>query len=236
MISISDYNLSNKIIILCMKGLEKSTGKRLSEIAAESVDSKTPIAIWTGPGHVQDFVSGIPNCMVIDSENSNIKKELIEILGSKLIRFYIGSDIVGNEIGAAAKNVYGIAAGMLDALGYTSLKGALIVRSSVEVSRFVQKLGGNPRSVYGLSFLGECETTFFSKYSNNRQYGENFIRQIPCEKLCEGIYTLDAIYMLSKKFDLEMPICNALYEIIHKNMDANSVFSDLFLRSIKEEF
>lgn len=234
--SISACDLTGKRIVLCMKGLEKSTGRRLSEIAEAFVTPSTRLAVWTGPGHIQDFTKGIPNCMVLDSKDNSLTNELIQMLESPLIRFYVGSDLIGNEIGAAAKNVYGIAAGMLDALGYTSLKGALTVRASVEVSRLVKQLGGNPISVYGLSFLGECETTFFSKFSNNRLYGENYIHHIQSEKLSEGIYTLEALYYLSQTWGVDMPICTALYQVIYENMDAKTAFSDLFLRSVKAEF
>lgn len=233
---LSGYNLAGKTLVLCMKGLEKETGKRLSEIAEEFVGPDTPVVIWTGPGHIQDFVAGIPNCMVLDSKNDVAKRELIHRLGSQLIRFYIGTDLIGNEIGAAAKNVYGIAAGMLDALGYSSLKGALVVRASVEISRFIEQLGGKERSVYGLSFLGECETTFFSKFSNNRQFGENFIRGVPTNKLSEGLYTLDSLYVQSQRVGVEMPICNVLHQVIHERADAKEVLPNLFLRSVKEEF
>ena len=131
---ISKYNLDNKTIVLCMKGVEASTGKRLSEIVSEFVDeSKTPIAVWVGPGHPQDYVRGIPNCMVIDSKNQQVKEKLVNEFTSELIRFYLGTDLIGSEIGAAAKNVVGIAAGMLDGLGYTSLKGALMARGTREI-------------------------------------------------------------------------------------------------------
>ena len=70
---ISKYNLDGKTIVLCMKGVEATTGKRLSEVVGEFVDeNKTPVAVWVGPGHPQDYVRGIPNCMVIDSNNHDI--------------------------------------------------------------------------------------------------------------------------------------------------------------------
>lgn len=120
---ISKYNLDGKTIVLCMKGVEATTGKRLSEVVGEFVDeNKTPVAVWVGPGHPQDYVRGIPNCMVIDSNNHDIKEKLVNEFTSDLIRFYLGTDLIGSEIGAAAKNVIGIAAGMLDGLNYTSLK------------------------------------------------------------------------------------------------------------------
>ena len=123
---ISKYDLDGKIIVLCMKGVEVTTGKRLSQVVGDFVDKdKTPVAVWVGPGHPQDYVKGIPNCMVIDSDNQEVKEKLVTEFTSELIRFYLGTDLIGSEIGAAAKNVIGIAAGMLDGLGYTSLKGAL---------------------------------------------------------------------------------------------------------------
>ena len=145
---ISRYPLDGKTIVLCMKGVEASTGKRLSEIVTEFVDeSKTPVAVWVGPGHPQDYVKGIPNYMVIDSNNREVKERLVAEFSSELIRFYIGKDLIGSEIGAAAKNVIGLAAGMLDGLHYTSLKGALMARGTQEISRLIAALGGNEFSV-----------------------------------------------------------------------------------------
>ena len=233
---ISKYDLKDKTIVLCMKGIEEYSGKRLTEVAAEYVENINSVAIWVGPGHIQDFVTGIPDCMLVDAYNDSLKKELAQLLNSRLIRIYIGTDVIGNEIGAAAKNAYGIAAGMLDALGYGSLKGAMIVRSAVEVSRLVESLGGSIRSVYGLCFLGECETTFFSKYSNNRLFGENFINGIETNKLCEGIYTVKALCRLAETSGIEMPICQSLNDILQKKIEAQTAFSNLFLRSMKEEF
>lgn len=112
-----------KTFILCMKGLEISTGKRLSEVFTEEIGENCNIGVWVGPGHVQDFLKGIPNCMVISAKNTDISKYIINIFSSDLIRFYYSEDLIGTEIGAAAKNVIGIAAGMLDGMHYTSLKG-----------------------------------------------------------------------------------------------------------------
>ena len=154
-----------------MKGIEIGTGKRLSEIASEYIGSNKNIAVWLGPGHVQEFCNGIPNCMVIDSENEIVKRSLVESFSSELIRFYYGQDLIGNEIGAAAKNVIGIAAGMLDGMGLSTLKGALMSRGTREVARLVKSMGGNELSAYGLCHLGDYEATVFSAFSHNRKYG-----------------------------------------------------------------
>ena len=127
------YPVQDKIFVLCMKGIEESTGKRLSEVLTESGIDKDKIAVWVGPGHIQAFVKGIPNCMVIDSSNEELKRYLADNFKSNLIRFYYGNDLIGTEIGAAAKNVLGIAAGILDGSGYVSLKGPLMARGAYEV-------------------------------------------------------------------------------------------------------
>ena len=99
-------------VVLCMKGLEMGSGKRLSVVVKEELGETQPVAAWLGPGHVQEFVRGVPNCMVIDSEDEALKTMLVEALSGELIRFYYGRDLIGSEIGAAAKNVVGIAAGV----------------------------------------------------------------------------------------------------------------------------
>ena len=146
-ISISSQNLRSflfqlaslpvdgKLIVLCMKGIEENTGKRLTQIVHEVLGDRVISAIWVGPGHVQEFTRGVPNCMIIDSDNDAIKRQIVHDLSSDLIRFYYGTDLIGNEIGAASKNVIGIAAGMLDGLGRTSLKGALMARGARESSK-----------------------------------------------------------------------------------------------------
>ena len=114
--------LGDKIFVLCMKGLEQGTGRRLSQIAQENLDPSNAVAVWLGPGHVQEFYRGIPNCMVIDSSREDVKRLLVRSFSSDLIRFYYGEDLIGNEVGAAAKNVVGIAAGFLDGKGLSDRK------------------------------------------------------------------------------------------------------------------
>ena len=234
---IAKNNLDGKTIVLCMKGVEASTGKRLSEIVGEFVDEeKTPIAVWVGPGHPQDYVKGIPNCMVIDSNNREVKKKLVNAFTSELIRFYIGNDLIGSEIGAAAKNVIGIAAGILDGLGYTSLKGGLMARGTQEVARLIEALGGNKMSAFGLCHLGDYEATLFSPWSHNRMYGEDFAKGKKFQKLAEGVMTSKALYGLGQQYDVDLPIVSAVYRTLFENSDIMDEIQQLFLRSVKDEF
>ena len=226
--------VKEKKFILCMKGLESNSGKRLTTVFNEEIQN-AKVAVWIGPGHVQDFLCGIPNCMLMASADENLTKELVEIFKSSLIRFYYGSDLIGSEIGAAAKNVIGLAAGMLDGLKYSSIKGALMARGTAELSRLVEALGGNKMTIYGLSHLGDYEATLFSAHSNNRRFGEDFVLKLPFEKLAEGVETVSALMKLSESVNVELPICKTVNEIIHEHKDTKTQLLKLFLRSTKEE-
>ena len=233
---IERLELRNKIFILCMKGLEIGTGKRLSEIVTEYLCPSNSVAVWLGPGHVQEFYSGIPNCMVIDSTDEGVKKLLVNEFSSELIRFYYGTDIIGNEIGAAAKNVVGIAAGMLDGMRLTTLKGALMSRGTREIAKLISAMGGNEMSAYGLCHLGDYEATVFSRYSHNRQFGESFVKGEEYGLLAEGYYTVKALVHLGERYGVELPICRAVYSILWENADATEKLGELFRRKIKQEF
>lgn len=233
---IRTYSPVNKCYVLCMKGIEISTGKRLSEIVEEYFKDTCSVAVWLGPGHVEEFTQGIPNCMVIDSKDEQIKEQLVNSFSSNLIRFYYGTDLIGNEIGAAAKNVIGIGAGMLDGLKLTSLKGALMARGTREISRLIVALGGNEYSAYGLCHLGDYQATVFSEYSHNRRYGEAVIGGKEYKQLAEGYYTAKALYNIGKEYKVDLPICNAIYGILYNNNEPQEALNQLFLRSTKKEF
>lgn len=233
---ITALNVKNKAFVLCMKGIEVSTGKRLTEIAAEYLDPSCSVAVWLGPGHVQDFCAGIPNCMVVDSKDEELKNRLVDAFSSNLIRLYYGNDLIGNELGGAAKNVIGIAAGMLDGYGVSSLKGPLMARGAREISRLMRAMGANELSAYGLCHLGDYEATVFSKHSHNRAFGEAFIKGEKFEALAEGYYTVCALMKLADKYDVDLPICRAVYALLYENAKPQDTLSQLFGREFKSEF
>lgn len=239
------FPVADKKFVLCMKGIEVETGKRLSEVVEESGVSPLNIAVWVGPGHIQAFLKGIPNCMVIDSTNPDLTRYLADNFKSNLIRFYYGNDLIGTEVGAAAKNVLGIVAGILDGCGYVSLKGPLMARGAREVARLIKAMGGNELSAYGLAHLGDYETTLFSEYSHNRTYGEMMAQGKKYQKLAEGVATSKAIRKLAQKYGVEMPITEAVYEACYLTHafesgdganDCMNIILKLFERETKKEF
>ena len=234
--TLQNYDLRGKNFVLCMKGIESDTGKRVSEIMIEHGVDKNNIALWVGPGHVQNFVNGTPNCMIIHAYNMDLAKELVEKFASPLIRFYIGDDIIGGEIGSAGKNVLGIAAGMLDGIGMSCLKGALMSRGTYEIAKLTQAMGGKVMTAYGLSHLGDFEATLFSPYSHNRMWGEQYVKGETFGKSAEGVGNIKGIMKLASELGITMPITSALYNIIFNHKDLKVEFDNLFLRSTKCEF
>lgn len=232
---VSKTNFYDKIFTLNMKGLEIDTGKRLTQIAKEELGVNLKVAAWVGPGHVQDFINGVPNCMVVSSDSPDITELVISAFSSKLIRFYSNPDLIGTEIGAALKNVFGIAAGMLDGLSLTSLKGPLIARGPFEASRLIKHLGGNELSAYGLAHLGDYEATIFSRHSHNRTFGESFVTNKQFDYLAEGLSTLQSLNNMNIP-EIELPIIESLNDIIIYKMDPLDTLNDLFMRPLKDEF
>ena len=238
-------DVSDKIFVLCMKGIEIESGKRLSEVLIEEGIAADRIAVWVGPGQIQDFTAGIPNCMVIDGYDASLIKRLADDFKSDLIRFYYGTDVIGTEIGAAAKNVMGIAAGVLDGGGVSSLKGPLMTRGAREVARLIEAMGGNPLSAYGLAHLGDYEATLFSRHSHNRMYGEMLVKGQKFEKLAEGVMTAAAMKKLGEKVGVELPITEAVYDVCFSDKPKTGEewktlcmerISRLFSRDTKFEF
>ena len=226
----------NKKFIICMKGIEDATGMRLSEVINEFGIDKSQIATWVGPGHIQDFTRGVPSLMIVDSTNKELSGFLVKDLRSDLIRYYQGQDMIGTEIGAAAKNVMGIAAGMLDGANMSSLKGSLMARGTREVARLIRAAGGNELSAYGLCHLGDYEATLFSQHSHNRKFGELFVKGEYFDKLAEGVMTSSALLKLANKYDVELPITQVVHDVIAHKKDTKTALSELFERPNIEEF
>ena len=230
------YELTHKTFVLCMKGIEATSGQRLTEVVETYLPDSAKVAVWVGPGHVQEFYAGIPNCMVIDSEDEATKHRLVEAFSGDIIRFYYGTDLIGSEIGAASKNVIGIAAGMLDGAGLTTLKGALMSRGTREIARLISAMGGSELSAYGLCHLGDYEATVFSKFSHNRAFGEAFIKGGRFTELAEGYATVRALVLLGRTYGVDLPICQAVYRILYEESDPRAELDSLFGRELKAEF
>ncbi len=233
---IQRQDVAGKTFILCMKGIEESTGQRLTQVFRSVVTQPVHLAVWVGPGHVEDFEADIPNCMVVDSDEPQTVDFIVNGLSSELIRLYKGNDLIGTEVGSAAKNVIGIAAGMLDGMGYSCLKGALMARGAREIARLIKAMGGSELSAYGLCHLGDYEATLFSRHSHNRMFGEQFALGQPYDKLAEGAYTVKALVRLGEQYQVDLPICKMVACILYEGYPIREALPLLFSRTVKGEF
>jgi glycerol-3-phosphate dehydrogenase (NAD(P)+) len=129
-----------------------------------------------------------------------------------------------------------IAAGILDGMGYTSLKGALMARGPREIARLTAAMGGDERSIFGLCHIGDYEATLFSAHSHNRYFGEAFIKGEKFDKLAEGYYTVRALTALAEKNGVDMPISFAVEDVLYRGRDPREALGSLFDRSLKSEF
>lgn len=242
--TLKEFGLGNKTIIHCIKGIDEETNKTISQLLRSEFDAYSiagmTINTWVGPGHIQEnCINEQPAVMIIAGEDQKVAESIAEKFSSKKMKLYSSNDLIGAEIGATTKNVLGIAAGILEGIGWTSLKGALMARGCCEVSRLMEAMGGQKMTAYGLAHLGDFEATLFSRSSNNRKFGEVFIQnnqKIDGLPLAEGVTSSKSIYNLAKKHKVEMPICELVYEILHKGADPKESILNFFDRALKLEF
>lgn len=201
--------------ILCMKELDCSTGLPLTTIVEKYVNPFSKVAICVGPVQPKDFLQNDnQSCMVIDSNDYQLKTDLAKYFTSENISFFIGNDLIGNQVGAAMKNIIGIGGGILDGLNVSSLKGILMVMGTEEISNLISAMGGRNKTAYGLCCLGDYTATLFSKSSNSIKYGISLTNGNIFTSYTPGKYSANAVFLLTEKYKINMPICEKICSII----------------------
>lgn len=233
----------NAIPVLSVtKGIDTKSSYRISQLMAEGL-GRLPLAVLSGPTIAMEVAKGVPSTAVIASKNNSLAKILQKLFNSESFRIYTNNDVAGLEIGGSVKNVIAIACGVCDGLGFgTNTKAAILTRGLAEMTRLGKRLGANQTTFFGLSGLGDLITTSFNEKSRNRTVGEQLgrgktIRQITAgmEMVAEGVETAKAVYILSRKLKIDMPITKAVYEIVHENKKAGGVVAALMSRKPKPE-
>lgn len=227
------YKPKGRLFILAMKGLEEETGKRLSEIFFEYLGKDNKVGILAGPCHPQEISQNIPTIMTCAAQKRSDLAAVSKFCETPLIKIFPNHDLLGVEIGAALKNVMGLAGGMLSALNLGSFKSYLLARGPVEVGRLIKAMGGNYQTAFGLSHLGDYGATVFSSFSYNHQAGELWIKERKFSENAEGIPTVKAVKILMEKYKVDMPICGAVYKIFYQEL-APEKFIETLLKSRTE--
>lgn len=221
-----------KYVITC-KGLYQ--GNVLSEYIARYADPEN-IAVLSGPSFSDEIVSEKATAVVVASENDHLAKEIQEIFHTSYFRPYTSGDIKGVQLCGSLKNVYAIAAGMTDKLCASSnMKSALLTRALAELRKVVLINGGQIETLLGLAGLGDLMLTCHSIKSRNYAFGYNYSGNINTNITTEGIFTANEICALAKRSNVEMPIAEAVYDILYNGYSFFEKVETLMGRSLKDE-
>jgi len=225
------------------KGLEPDSQKLLHQQAREELGETIPLAVISGPTFSKDVAMKQPSAVTVASEKAGFAKELALSLHNDHFRSYTSNDVIGVEIGGAAKNVMAIAAGVADGLGFgANTQAALIARGLTEISRLGVTLGAQQETFIGLTGLGDLVLTCTDNQSRNRRFGIAIGKGesrdqaiIDIGQVVEGINTAKEIHHLAQKHKIEMPITEQVYNVLYKNVSPKEAVSSLFNRDLKPE-
>ncbi len=241
---LSQIDLSGKTIINLSKGIEIQTGKFIHQIFQELFGHKITYCSLSGPTHAEEVMELVPTNIVAASVDVETLKSVQKIFSTQTFRVYTNKDILGVELCGALKNIYAIAAGIIDGLGpWDNTKAALITRALMEIRRFGEVLGAKRETFMGLSGIGDMIVTCTSQHSRNRFVGEEIGKGKNIEEIlgnmhmvAEGVYTVKALRKMLSDNKTEMPIAEKIYQVIYENSDPLKCIKDLMERELKPEF
>ena len=234
--------VTNQPIVICSKGFEEATLMTLDEVIQEEIPN-AKIAVLSGPSHAEEVSIAIPTVLVLASKYDAVLKLVQDTFMSDKMRIYTSRDVKGVELGGALKNIIAFCAGIATEidLGDNSF-AALITRGLVEITRLGMAMGGKHDTFYGLSGLGDLIVTCMSEHSRNRRAGRLIGKGYTVEQarkeigmVIESIDNIEVAYALSKKYNIEMPIVNAVYDVLYNGLEPRKAVTMLMTRAKKSE-
>jgi glycerol-3-phosphate dehydrogenase (NAD(P)+) len=222
-------------LVICAKGIEKGTGKLVTEVLAEAAPD-APQAILSGPSFARDVARGLPTAVTIAAKG-DLATRLQAALGSATFRPYASDDLTGVALGGAAKNVYAIACGVVEGMGLgENARAALLARSFAELSRLGEALGAKRETLMGLSGLGDLVLTATSKSSRNFSFGVALGEgKPPAGALAEGVDTAPALVARAHAAGVEMPIAEAMADLLSGTLPLGEAVMRLMSRKLTVE-
>lgn len=237
------YINKDAIIVTVAKGVELDTLYTMSEIIEDELGERYKLVALSGPTHAEEVSLGLPTTIVSASKDEDARNIIQEVFSSPFMRVYTNDDIYGVELCGALKNVLALAAGISSGLGYgDNAKAAIITRGIAEMARLGRATGCKDYTFFGLTGVGDLIVTATSIHSRNNRCGyligqgykvEDAIKEVGM--VVEGINALDAAKTLAEKYDVDMPLVNAVYEIVKEGKNTKTVINDLFSRELKHE-
>lgn len=239
---LNNENKTNKVIINASKGIEIGTMCLVSDIVKEETINCT-FAVLSGPSHAEEVGLCLPTAITVACEDKQVAEEIQDAFMSTYFRVYTNEDVIGVELGGALKNIIALGAGISDGVGFgDNAKAALMNRAIVEIARLGIAMGADVHTFYGLSGIGDLIVTCTSKHSRNWNagylIGQGLTKDEAIKKIgmaVEGIPTTYAAYELSKKLNVDMPIVDAMYDVLEHDTNVKEKVNNLMLRDKKEE-
>ncbi len=239
-----DYKeyVQNKPVIICSKGFENDTLKTLDEVMREELPN-VKIGALSGPSYASEVSRHIPTAIILASKHEDILDDVSELLMNEYMRIYKSKDIIGVEVGGALKNIIAFCAGICAELNFgTNAQSALITRGLAEITRLGLSMGAEKDTFYGLSGLGDLILTCSSDESRNRRAGRLIGKGLSIDKVkeeigmtIESIDNIEVAKKLAEKYNVEMPIVNAAYNILYNDLKPNDAVNALMQRAKKFE-
>jgi glycerol-3-phosphate dehydrogenase (NAD(P)+) len=232
-------------IVSVTKGIENDTLLRPTQIVAEILRSGRDykLAVLSGPTIADELAKRLPATACVASRDEELSKQVQSALNVPWFRIYTNTDIVGVELAGATKNVIAIAAGIIDGTGAgDNAKAALLTRGLAEITRLGTAMGARAQTFSGLTGLGDLVTTCISPTGRNRAFGERIGKGLTVEQardatesVVEGAATCKSVVALAKRHDVEMPITQAIYEVLFEDKPVHRAIADLMRRQLKAE-
>lgn len=231
------------VVWLC-KGFELETSLLPHQIVEEILPVEFPRGALTGPSFAQEVARGLPTALTLASNDGEFAQRTAKALHHPRLRIYSSTDVVGVEIGGAIKNVLAIAAGICDGMQMgLNARAALLTRGLAEMTRLGLLMGGKAETLGGLSGVGDLILTCTGDLSRNRQVGmllarhqslPNILKELG--HVAEGVYTAREVQSVARRYQADMPICQAVYRVLYEQLDADKAVEMLLSRQPGEEF
>jgi glycerol-3-phosphate dehydrogenase (NAD(P)+) len=229
-------------LVVCAKGIEQQSLALMTEVAADVLPD-TPLAVLSGPTFAAEVAKGLPTAVTLACEDAQLGSQLVDALGTRSFRPYLGSDPVGAEVGGAVKNVLAIACGIIQGKGLgDNARAALITRGLAEIVRLAVAKGGQAETLMGLSGLGDLILTANSTQSRNFSVGvamgqgKTLAQALEGKRsVAEGVASAASSVALAEKMGVEMPIAAAVDAVLNQGADLDATIQTLLSRPFKTE-
>ena len=240
---LKDIIPEGQIIVDVAKGIEDKTFYTMTDIMEDEIPTCEAVVL-SGPSHAEEVARKIPTTVVVGAKKKEVAQKVQSLFGSKYFRTYISPDRKSIELGGALKNVIALAAGIIDGLGFgDNTEAALITRGIKEITALGVKMGGHSRTFNGLSGIGDLIVTCNSKHSRNRRAGvligkgytlDQAVAEV--KMVVEGAVSAKAAFELAKKYDVDMPIVEAVNRVLFEDKSAQEAMWELMEREQTNEF